>query len=76
MNRSLEELVVNGAGALRELDCGWIGVKTLDVSECKSLETLICSGCESLESLTVNGANALLKLDISSTSLKALDVSD
>ena len=51
-------------------------MKTLDVSECKSLETLICSGCESLESLTVNGANALLRLDISSTSLKALDVSD
>ena len=70
----LDTLDLSGLTELKELDCGYNNLKTVDFSSNKKLESLACSD-NTLETLDLSGLTELKKLDCGYNKLKSVDFS-
>lgn len=74
---NLSSLSVQGCAALKDLNCTQNGdrLNTLDVSDCKNLECLLCSYNYELKTLDVSECTKLVQLACNGIGLTSLDVS-
>ena len=75
-NNLLSEIeILNGIG-LEYLDCSYNNLTELDLSDCRSLEKVICNYNNNLTSLNINDCKSLKFIDCNDCALIDLDVSN
>lgn len=72
-NLDFTSLILNNP-ELTELQCGYLGLTSLDLSNCKSLENVYCENNQ-LQSLNVSGCTSLQSIRCENNQLQSLDVS-